>query len=150
MGGHTVTRLLDGRVLVVGGQTGILNGEQPPSPLQSTNTWDPTTATFSPSGPLTFGRERHAATLLLDGRVLFTGGVGRRVDDQPDPVLASAEIWDPTTGLASDAGVSTSNRALHTATLLADGRVLVTGGFTGYDHDLNITRDTASAEVWGR
>jgi hypothetical protein len=150
MGGHTVTHLLDGRVLVVGGQTGVLNGEQPPSPLQSINTWDPTTSTFSPSGPLAFGRERHAATLLPDGRVLFTGGVGRRVDGQPDPVLASAEIWDPTTGLASDAGVSNSNRALHTATLLADGRILVTGGFTRYDQDLNITRDTASAEVWGR
>jgi hypothetical protein len=150
MGGHTVTRLLDGRVLVVGGQTGILNGEQPPSPLRSIDTWDPATATYSPSGPLAFGRERHTATLLPDGRVLFIGGVGRHVDGQPDPVLASAEIWDPTTGLASDAGVSTSNRALHTATLLADGRVLVTGGFTRYDQDLNITRDTASAEVWGR
>ena len=150
MNGLTVTRLLDGRVLVVGGSTGVLNGDQPPSPLQSIVIWDPATSGFTPAGSLGFGRERHSATLLPDGRVLVVGGVGARVPGQPDPVFAMAEIWDPTTGGVADAGVSASNRSLHTATLLADGRVLVTGGFTRYTQDAEIADETASAEIWGR
>jgi hypothetical protein len=43
-------------------------------------------------------RTYHTATLLGDGRVLVTAGYG---DGGP---LASAEIYDPTTGTFSPAG----------------------------------------------
>src|SRR5205814_7357196 len=55
--------------------------------------------------------------------------------------LASAEIYDPNTGAWSPTGSMANARSRHTATLLANGKVLVTGG--------SIVRDTsASAELY--
>jgi hypothetical protein len=63
----------------------------------------------------------HATALLADGRVLVTGG--------PTGFFsAAAEIFDPTTGSWTATGSMTASRALHTATTLNDGRVLVAGG----------------------
>ena len=78
-------------------------------------------------------RETPTATLLNDGRVLVVGGYGA------GPL---AEVWNPTTGVFSPAGVLNQERLGHTATLLPDGRVLVVGG-TGPGGDL-----LGSAEVW--
>jgi len=56
-------------------------------------------------------------------------------------VVASAELYDPTTGTWSTAGSMSVARAAHTATRVVDGRVLVAGG--GNDVDI-----VASAEVY--
>ena len=53
--------------------------------------------------------------------------------------LASAELYDPTTGTWSATGSLTTARESHTATLLPNGKVLVAGG---------ITCAIASAEVY--
>jgi Galactose oxidase, central domain len=147
LGGQSATLLRDGSVLVVGGQTGTLNGDPFPPPLRAADVWDPATSSFSPSGAMGLGRERHTATLLADGRVLIVGGVGEPAADFSDTAVTEAEIWDPATGSFSSAGQDAAGRALHTATLLPDGRVLITGGFTRVER-AEVTRDTASAVIW--
>src|SRR5215469_9540846 len=53
-------------------------------------------------------REQHTATLLATGKVLITGGV-------QDSVLASAELYDPSSGTFSPTGSMTTLRCSHTA-----------------------------------
>src|SRR5262245_30446609 len=71
----------------------------------------------------------HTATLLPDGRVLLIGGM---ISVRGDEVLtASTEIYDPQKAATRPSGKLTTPRAGHTATLLPDGDVLVTGGGAG-------------------
>ena len=117
---HTATLLLDGRVLIAGGN---VSGQHP---LASAELYDPTTGSFSATGSLVVARGFHTATLLLDGRVLLTGGTSDGWVG--DHFLRSAEIFDPPTGTFTATGSMTDKRGNHTATRLADGRVLITGG----------------------
>ena len=102
---------------------------------------DPRATRWFRCARLTQPRAVHRATLLLDGRVLITGGCtqpgcggfeeGRR-----------AEVYDAGRGLAAAAEMATP-RASGTATLLADGRVLLVGGYPGEGR-----APTSAAEVY--
>ncbi len=72
---------------------------------------------------MTTGRVDHTATLLPNGQVLVAGGYGR--DDVT--ILASAELYDPATGVWTAPGRMNGRRSEHTATLLPNGKVLVAG-----------------------
>jgi WD40 repeat protein len=119
---HTATLLRDGTVLLVGGEDSYntLN--------EFAQLYDPTTNTFITTGSLAYARENHTATLLSDGRVLIAGGFG--FGGSGGFALASAEIYDPATRRFTAAGNMTSARTAHAATLLTDGTVLITGGWT--------------------
>jgi hypothetical protein len=113
--GHTATRLANGRVLIAG-------GENSTGPLNQTEIYDPSAATFSPAGNMNAARVDHSATLLADGRVLIIGG------RNSSGALDSTEIFDPATGAFTSGPSMSVARAGHTATLFANGSVLVVGG----------------------
>jgi N-acetylneuraminic acid mutarotase len=116
----TATLLQDGRVLVAG--SGSSEWDQG---FISAELYHPGTGAWTATGSLLTPRFHHTATLLKDGRVLVTGGA----DGEYGGVgLAQAELYSPGTGTWSSAGSMRTSRRDHTATLLPDGRVLVTGG----------------------
>jgi hypothetical protein len=122
--GQGLVRLADGRVLVTGGQEIASDGSfERPAP---TEVIDPVSGSIATVGPMVHSRYGHTATLLSDGRVLIVGG---DVSIGPNPASnASTELFDPSTGSFSETGSLNHARMYHRATLLADGRVLITGG----------------------
>lgn len=140
---HTATLLQNGKVLITGGFNNT-------AVLATAELFDPATGTFTPTGAMTTARFSHTATLLADGKVLITGGSDNLValsfhDSQPTTShakghahaadgsissydLATAELYDPSTGTFTATGSMSEVRTEHTATLLANGKVLVAGG----------------------
>jgi YD repeat-containing protein len=117
--GQTITRLSDGKWLVVG-------GIQPSGPSNAVVVVDGTNAGAPDArivATLAQPRGWHAATVLSDGRVLLTGGTGA-----DGKALDTAEIFDPQSGIVTSLPWRSSARAHHTATLLRDGTVLIAGG----------------------
>jgi hypothetical protein len=119
--GHGAALLGNGRVLIAGGYTGNLTY------LASAELYDPAAGTFGPTGSMAAARAGATTTLLSNGKVLVAGGY--IIDGAAATVpLATAEVYDPASGTFSATGSMANARYNHTATLLADGRVLVTGG----------------------
>jgi hypothetical protein len=143
-GRHTATATLlpDGRVLVVGGYT-----DGGGSSLASVELYDPTSGTWQTTESLLVPRFGHTATLLPDGMVLVVGGMAG--DNAASSPLASAELYDPSTGKWHATGSMSARRINHTATLLPDGTVLVTGGVSKICGDGDIGCGyLASAEIY--
>lgn len=135
---HTATLLSNGKVLVVGSISDSASAEL----------FDPASGAFVATGSLIQARAHHTATLLQNGKVLILGGTqvmppggGGAV---PEPVsLDSAEIYDPANGVFHSAGKLLVARDSHSATLLANGTVLVAGGYShGFDGDADPTYNT--------
>lgn len=98
---------------------------------------DPNTGAKQPSS-MTQGRTGHTVTLLPDGQVIITGGAVLSTDNsftdtaQLQQIHASVELYNANTHTFTSLAVGLSQpRAFHTATPLADGRILIAGGFTG-------------------
>jgi hypothetical protein len=135
---HTATLLFDGKVLLVGsgGDTG------------SAELFDPASGLFSTTGSLIQSRAHHTATLLPNGNVLVLGGTQKMEPEgggaAAAPVsLDSVEVYDPAKGGFRSAGKLLIARDSHSATLLANGTVLVAGGYThGFDGDADPTWNT--------
>ena len=116
----TTTLLPTGQVLAAGGSG---SSARPTSEL-----YDPASGTWTLTGALTVPRGYHTAALLPNGKILIAGGtvvVGSTVT-----FLSSAEFYDPTSGEWTATTSMSEARRGHTATLLANGNLLVVGGFT--------------------
>jgi hypothetical protein len=128
----TATDLGGGRVLVAGGW--ISHASDVYTATASAEIFDRGTGTWSPAAPMSTPRALATATRLQDGRVLVAGGDQgwQGSDDQSadQQVLNSAEIYDPTTNSWQDAGAMSAPRAAQSGALLADGHVLVAGGWS--------------------
>jgi hypothetical protein len=90
--------------------------------------FNPTTGAISPTGDLISDHQRGAATLLIDGRVLVTGGLDNPDDWFDEKAKNDCELYDPATGKWTKTGSLRAARGYHKATLLQSGKVLVTGG----------------------
>lgn len=115
---HTATLLSNGGVLLAGGTASL-----------STELYNPTPGTFGATGSLATARKAyHAGALLLNGKVLIAAGLG---PGSPAPLLSATEVYNPSLGTWSASGSLGVQREAHTATVLADGKVLIVGGIGG-------------------
>ena len=133
---HTAVRLPDGRVLIVGGEAGVIA-------TTLIEVYDPEAGSFSTAGTMPAALSGVSATLLADGRVLIAGGrpAANEDDALTSNAIADAYLYDPATGTLSPTGSMKAARERHTATLLANGRVLIAGGW-------NASGQVDSAELY--
>ncbi|HJU24440.1 MAG TPA: kelch repeat-containing protein [Casimicrobiaceae bacterium] len=138
---HAATRLADGKVLIVGGSSDDVFL----TAIGGATVYDPVTGTWSGAGGLYTPRAQPTATSLANGNVLVAGGFDNLYDTQPmvDSVsYAFADLFDPIAHWTATASMN-ARRYGHTATLLANGEVLVTGGY-----DLNTRAGLAGTELY--
>ena len=114
--GHASVRLLDGKVLVIGGNSFDYGTDD------STEIYDPATDTWSTSAPMLTKRSGHAAVTLPNGNVIVTGGTNN------EGSLNSTEIYNPIDNTWTPGPDMGATRQEHSAVLLDDGRVMVIGG----------------------
>jgi len=134
--------LADGSTLVVGndacsrGWSGCSCSDCVRDDSLATETWDPSTNSWSMVASLNKPRAAFAAVPLADGRVLVTGGVNAGVsnhwgDQGEHQSYSSTYVYDPThpsDGWTKSALLGTA-RSASIAAVLPDGRVLVAGGY---------------------
>jgi hypothetical protein len=123
---HTSNELPDGRIVIIGGNT---NNVYQNAVTASVEIYDPLTDTWVEDGLLQVGRQNHTSTLLNDSLILVSAG---DVNNWPGSgCTAECEIYNVNSHQSTIAGSMTQPRRDFSAVLLADERVLVTGGRTG-------------------
>ncbi|HET6201324.1 MAG TPA: kelch repeat-containing protein [Planctomycetota bacterium] len=136
--GHTATLLPNGNVLVTGGvsvldSANLLNTIA--STQNTTEIYNPSTGLWTPGPNMSSRRVGHTATRMNNGQVLIVGGVTVTfIFTLPIPSFSgTAQRYDSGTG--SFVGTASlpagQERALHGASLLNSGEVLVAGGLNG-------------------
>ena len=134
--GPALTLLSNNQVLVSGGvDVSVLFGF--PTGAFSTTAcqrWNPGTNTWGAAASMPSGRAGHHynQVTLADGRVLMTGGVlvPNLLNATSSAPIAAADVYNPTSNTWAAVNM-TNARALHSATRLLDGRVVVAGGAQG-------------------
>jgi len=121
----TATLLANGEVLFAGGECDEVGRSR------AAQLYDPGSGTFARTGDMTAPRVWHSSTSLAGGTVLIAGGETDACTGNFCGFfgsVASAELYDPSTGTFVATGDMPARRETHTATLLNDGRVLIAGG----------------------
>jgi Galactose oxidase, central domain len=136
--------------LIAGGLSNAVMGAKTlgVSAYDSAELFDPHTGLFSQTGSMKTARGGHTATLLPDGRILILGGLTEQLSSVAvyygwlgAAATNTAEIYDSTTGAFDDSGGMSQPRAVHTATLLPNGLVLVTGGIDALSGAVSATAE---------
>ena len=109
-----------GNFLFTGGEN--INGVS----INKAELYNPSTGKFTATGNMTATRVEHTAVLLSNGKVLVSGGNNQTVNGATP--LASAELYNPTTGTWSATGSMSNARVGHTSTVLHNGNVVNSGG----------------------
>jgi len=117
--GHAAALLSDGRVLLVGG--GMPQEDGSVVPVATVRAYRPNEGIWDEWPGLLEPRWRPTLTRLSDGRLLVSGGIG-----DGGTLLATWEVLDPTTGLASGAGELPSGPGLVPGLPLHSGKILAT------------------------
>ena len=123
--------LLDGRVLIIGGDIAQTPGEPPGNGTATYSTaelFDPATGSFTPAGPMVGKGWAPTAIRLTDGRVLVLDGISVDDAEASDPLLRTAEVYDPATDTFTATGEMAGHAGGANMALLPDGRVLLVGG----------------------
>jgi hypothetical protein len=156
----TAVALPDGRVALMGGY------HYASGPQRSVEMYDyrPDTYSqlfdFSPAGEMAEARADFSAVLLPNGRIMAIGGASGPANAYGGgtTILSSVEIYDPATGQSTVTDHMVDPRltgGLHSggAVVLADGRVLVVGGwhlFDGLDPTHSLTSAVLIDPVTGK
>jgi hypothetical protein len=114
---HLATLLTDGKVLISGGISVCYFGG-PCVAADGAEIYDPIAGVFT-AVVMTIARPTRGA-LLPDGRVLFAEG-------NFTGALAGVELYDPSTASFNPPGNAATLTAVYSATVLNDGRALLTG-----------------------
>ena len=142
----TATLLPNGQVLAAGGGTGT------PS-TATAELYNPDTGSWTATKNMTAPRQDQTATLLPDGKVLIAGGYDDTITAANGGIpedVASAELFDPATGSWVATGSMADPRGGQMATLLPDGKVLVTGGVGGGPGAIVAELYDPDARAWTR
>jgi hypothetical protein len=123
---HDAVALRDGRLLILGGA----DNRDARGRSGSTEIFDPATGRFAAGTSMNAPRFKFRDTTLLlgDGRVLVAGGARQ------------AELFTPGGTFHAIAGDFGSDFSFAASTILADGGVLITGGYDDSQHN--------SARIW--
>jgi hypothetical protein len=116
---QTVTRALGDRVVVSGG---VVFRTTHWEPVDNVDVYLPLERKWMSASPLNDARSDHAATAMLDGKVIVMGG------NQGPRLLQSVEIYDSKDDRWFRGTAMPAPRTAHSAFTLRDGRVLVAGG----------------------
>lgn len=125
---HSISLMSDGNVIIAGGHNTA------GTPLATVDIYISTGAKYETRANMTVARASHTATLLPDGRLLVTGGVSdaasvANCDSGGTLICRRGSLWDPRTNLWTNTGNEMdAPRYNHTATMLPNGKVLITGG----------------------
>jgi N-acetylneuraminic acid mutarotase len=130
--GFKLLLLRDGRVLAMGDQWNVFDGDRGAT-IQGSESigslhadlWDPAANGWKTTSGLNLNRSNYAALVLRDGRVFVAGGTA----DDPLHCFSSTKLFDPDTETwRQAAGLNDWARCYPAYALLPDGRVLLAGG----------------------
>lgn len=120
--------LSDGSIFITGGDNDRLGM------IETTEFYKPDRQVFEKGPSMPRDRAMDSVVRLQDGRIFIAGGISIRKDEKlftPRQTL----LFDPATQTFQKGPLLHQGRKQHRATLLEDGRVLITGGNDGL-HDL--------------